>query len=661
MVSISDQNPEIRRQTDGQQSSVTAPANENSGIFRVGLTRTEAATNTQLNSLFTKYNADGDDTISQSEFDAYTKERSNQQQQDITSASGKRTAVGGIYTIQKGDSLYAIAKDFGMSVSELYQANVDVIGKSINSTIHPGQQLKITKTSSKNPSQNTQATESNSVDNIEATAQEDKKAKMAETMRAFGIDINNDETRTLLEKFKNLDPKQKHKILDNVINIYVDFDNVNRDLAGKSLDEIATTLGISEEDWNNADWEQKGTLLAEKMNAMYKADLDPNNENSCYNKALARLRAGGATDRERELYGKKFNFDNLSDKDCELLAKMSVKQEYISTSLAIAHQNIKNGRNEAFAVSFDTYMKSMFSDQGSRDFLMFMADQHKDQLQEYMGKLSNNFAQTYKSDGTSDKMFQALALEAVADNADAEHLAMLYQNNPAMKDVFDEVIKYVAENTTDESRRAMLNNIVENSASIVQGNNSSVKPDSANGQGSSASISSGLGMTNPIQNSFQTNYINNLRQASEAFHTQSDVNANSSVPEEYRAAFSTIREYIDFKGTGMTMAEYQRARSALKNNFTSVMNDMIENYANIPDKFKPRILSFFDSMDNNTSGELYLGANDKVRQFMDKYNYMTDQKLLQYVQNHPAELNEAPKTVQQIIKDLQDEQAVVQS
>ena len=62
-------------------------------------------------------------------------------------------------------------------------------------------------------------------------------------------------------------------------------------------------------------------------------------------------------------------------------------------------------------------------------------------------------------------------------------------------------------------------------------------------------------------------------------------------------------------------------------------------------------------MDNNTSGELYLGAIDKVRQFMDKYNYMTNEKLLQYVQNHPAEVNEAPRTVQQMIRELQEEQA----
>ena len=88
------------------------------------------------------------------------------------------------------------------------------------------------------------------------------------------------------------------------------------------------------------------------------------------------------------------------------------------------------------------------------------------------------------------------------------------------------------------------------------------------------------------------------------------------------------------------------------------MNQLIENYTNIPDKFKPKILAFFDSMDNNTSGELYLNANEKVRTFMDKYNYMNNQKLLNFVQLHPTCINEAPKTVQMQIKELQEEQGV---
>lgn len=653
-------NIDITRQTDAQQSSVntsTPAQNQNSvGIFRVGLTRTEASADTQLNSLFTKYNADKDDIISQSEFDTYTKETSNQEQQDITSASGKRVAVGGVYTIQKGDSLYAISKDFGMTVDELYQANVDVIGKSINSTIHPGQQLKITKTSGQKPTQNTQATGNNDIGSAEASAQKEKNAKIAEMMKAFGIDINNENTRALLEKFKNLDPQQKHKIMDELINMYVDFDNVNKDLVGHSLDDIANTIGISKEDWDNADWSKKGELLAEKMNAMYKADLDPNDDNSCYNKALTRLRSGGATQKERELYGKHFNFDNLSEEDCKKLAELAVKQEYISTSLALAHQNLENGENESFATIFQSYMKSMFGDQGTRDFLMFLGSQQQEQLHAYIGNLSNSYAEAFQNDGTSNQMLQGLALETVGQNADAEHLAMLYQNNPEMKDMLNEVMKYVAENTTDESRKAMLNNIVENSTSITQGDTSSINSGSTGGQGSSASISSGLGMSNPIQPNFnQINYIDNLRQASQAFHSQAN-NSSSDIPDKYKSAFSTVREYLDFKGTGMTMAEYQRAKLALKNNFTSAMNEMIENYANIPDKFKPKILQFFDSMDNNTSGELYLNANDKVRQFMDKYNYMTSEKLLQYIEIHPAEINEAPKAVQTMIRELQEEQ-----
>ena len=69
MISEMNTNPEILQKTDKQTTSgntqnIQPKEQESAGIFRVGLTKTEALANTSLSSLFTKYNNDGDEVIS---------------------------------------------------------------------------------------------------------------------------------------------------------------------------------------------------------------------------------------------------------------------------------------------------------------------------------------------------------------------------------------------------------------------------------------------------------------------------------------------------------------------------------------------------------------------------------------------------------------------
>lgn len=659
---ISGQNPEIKPLTDGQQPPVTnsAPVQNQSsaGIFRVGLTRSEASLDENLNSLFKKYNTDENDIISEDEFKSYAngtepvqeEVTANEQEQEITTGSEKRTAVGGVYTVKEGDKLADIAKDFGMTTEELYQANAEIIGESAEVALQSGQELKVkeTKVEDKQPVKKARGRRRHGkakAASAETAAQEVQNEKRDQLFQAFGIDLNNDNIQELFAKMKTLSDDEKHKIMDGLVGIYVDFDKVDQNLVEQPLDDIAISLGISEEAWLNADWNKKGSLLAEKMNQMYKADLDDKNPDSAYNKELERISRGEITDRERELYGEHFDFDNLTVDDKAKLAQLAVTQKYVSTSLAIAHHNIENGKNDAFASVFSSYMKSMFSSQDTINFLMFIGGQHKNELSQYLAELSNQYIEHYQGED-SDDSFQALALGVVAEYADMEYLMKMYQNNPDMKDTLDEVLKVTAENTTDETRRAMLNNIADNSEQIIQGNSS------VGGKGGSTG---GAYATNPVQMS-QIDRIAAMKLQSANFHSQA--NPISEIPDEFKAHFQTIQEYRDFKANakGMTAAEYRHTQHLIKNNFTSAMNEIIGNYTNLPDKFKPKVLSFFDAMDFNTSSELYLNGNVKLRTFMDKYHYMTPSILLAHVTTHPGELNQAPEDVKQMLEEFKAQQ-----
>ncbi len=615
MISEMNTNPEIRQKNDTQLTSgntteIQPPKQDSEGIFRVGLTKAEALANNSLSSLFTKYNTNNDEVISQNEYDVYseqelgTKPESSEQKTNKTETKHKSQTT---------------------------------------------QTSSITKTSHSNQAERTAQVSNTSNEPVNSLGMSEKKFEAI--MKKSGIDANSTDAKILYEKFGLMTHEQRHQVLREITLKHVDFSKADTTFSNMSIDEVAKALNISEEKWDSADWKNKGSLLAQSMNEKYTADLNETNENSKFNKELQRLKTQGVTDKERELYAGKFDFDNLSENDLKQLAKNSVTQAYMATVLTIAGKNIQNGEEENFAIVAKSYMETLFKNNDSLNYIMSMGQEISP---EYLLELANKYSETYQIDEESDETLQAVAMQIVMGNADAEHLTTLYQNNANYIDKLNEIAKYVSENTTDETRKAMLNNIVENSAEIASGKTSSNSKNSSSG----ANQTSSLAMTNPIQqNTIQINYVNELREASQQYQEQNS-RSNVEIPDQYKESFSNVQEYLDFKGTGLTMAEYQRAKSALKNNFTSSMNQLIENYTNIPDKFKPKILAFFDSMDNNTSGELYLNANEKVRTFMDKYNYMNNQKLLNFVQFHPACINEAPKTVRMQIKELQEEQGV---
>lgn len=645
------QTPELTIRSDGQPSSGITPApvqSQNSaGVFRVGLTRAEAYSDTKLKPLFNQYNKDNDDTISQAEFDTYTAETTNPQQQEVVGRSGKRTAVGGIYTVKPNDSINLIAKDFGVTVLDLYNANKEVIGKSANSMIHPGQRFVIPR----------------------GNQPQEVTAPRKRTFQQFvenGVNITREEYDAI---FDGLTPEQRrevmHEFRHEVESKSLDMGKIDSSLASvANIDELASRLGVNMEAWNAADHYKQANLLVEALGTTYRKDLDENNENSQYSQELNRLRTSGPTDRERELYGNSIDFNNLSDDNLKSLAKFAVQQKYAASLFHFAHEN---ENNITYSLATEVFMKSNpRADMGARGNNLCNAWLASSNLRlgeadvELLRNISNTHLATYKKTGEEDETMEKVGLSLAMSQANKESIEQLYQNNGNYLDVLNEVAQNVANNTTDESRRAMLNNIIENSAVIAQGGAESGSGAGGGGRGGSLS---GGGAGNPagaqsilvsnpiIQNVAQVNYVNDLRNASSAF--QATNNASSAIQQHYHNSFSTIQGYLDFKGTGMTMSEYQRTKAALKNHVISVVNELVENYSTIPDKFKPKVLAMFDAMDNNTCGELYFNGSPALRTFMDKYNYMSDEKLLAFAQLHPESINMAPDNVKEHIEELQ--------
>ena len=125
--------------TENGSQQVQKKSPEGKPTIFVGMTEAQAKEQGLLDQ-FNKANTDGDGTISDKEYASYI---NNQNDTVPSSKSGKRTAQGGIYTVQKGDSLSLIAQDFGLDMMDLYETNKNTIGSNIN-ILEVGQQLKVT-------------------------------------------------------------------------------------------------------------------------------------------------------------------------------------------------------------------------------------------------------------------------------------------------------------------------------------------------------------------------------------------------------------------------------------------------------------------------------------------------------------------------------------
>ena len=85
-----------------------------------------------------------------------------------TSSSASQSSTGGTYTVVSGDGLYAIARKTGTSIEELLSLN----GLSLNSTIYPGQVLKLSSSSETSAHEESASNEEESSTSIQETSEE---------------------------------------------------------------------------------------------------------------------------------------------------------------------------------------------------------------------------------------------------------------------------------------------------------------------------------------------------------------------------------------------------------------------------------------------------------------------------------------------------------
>lgn len=402
---------------------------------------------------------------------------------------------------------------------------------------------------------------------------------------------------------------------------------------------------------------------AQDINKSIEADLDETNENSLVNKLSNRYKSKNFKKEELKFLEERgIDPNNLSDEDCKTLAREMIMLKYTIDMTDSILDAIENNDAEAFAKSAQILMKTNCNTADLANAIMVMANRAgKSFSEEQIRSMVNTYAETYQHEEGVDQELEEIAVTDVMTYADEEYINILYQNNAQMIDRLNEIAQNVANNTTDETRKSMLNNVVKNSAEISK--NSPNNPNTENdknpqNQNIKNSVTPNAPpVSNPIQNSAQVNYVNDLKQQALAFQNQFVNNTdNNTIPEKLNHTFSTLREYRSFTGTGMTLLEYQETKSTLKNNFTSAIKEIVKDYTTMPDMFKTKVLTLCDSLDDDILGGLFINGDQDVRHFMYKYNYMNDNKLMAFAERKPAEFKNATPQMKKMLEDIKNNQ-----
>lgn len=407
--------------------------------------------------------------------------------------------------------------------------------------------------------------------------------------------------------------------------------------------------------------EQTADENAQAINDNIDADLDEKNEKSLITKLTERYKRKEFTENELEYFKERgIDIDSIDETSAKELAREMIISKYTLNLIDPLLQAVEDQDAEAFAKTAQIIMKTKCNTAELANIIIAMAHRTgKSFSEEQIRSMVNTYAETYQHEDGIDEDLEELAMTDVMSYADLEYIELLYQNNAEMVDRLNEITQNVANNTTDEARRNMLNNIVENSAEII--NNGQNKPDSKNNINSTTQnlknsvTPNAPPVSDPIENA-QVNYINELKQQSLEFQNQHMNSSNDVIPENLTHAFSSVREYQTFTGTGMTLFEYQDTKSTLQNNFTSAIKEIVKDYTTMPDVFQNRVRTLFDTLDDNMRGELFVNGDQNIHQFMYKYNYMNDSKLYAFAQRKPAEVSNVSPKIKLMLKEIEAEQ-----
>lgn len=422
--------PEPKNYVELPKDSTTAqPSSTKSGefvVFTEGLTRQQAeiAQNKEnLISLFDKYD-DGDGVISHDEFKRFYSEK-------VETGRNGKTTVGGKYTVQQGDTLDKIAREFRTTAYELYKLNRNVIGNDINK-IQIGMELVIFDTvqteetiekcdhtheeghvheedhdhGEKTKCSNDSVCDASKLYAEKVLSNHQSRVNFYNIFRTLKPECKDMSAMEVMEEFYKLDNKQKQEFLDKTLmQMGIDVHKADLSIVDGCVEEFLaqspegfTINGKTIktiEDYNNLDFIDQADVRHKALEARLKKDLADGNPNNRVSKeyeaikdktleaimaeeceAITNDNRLTAEQKENKIATVKKIFDKINSDNTKNdeqkkfeLARVRVIEAYRASDVLDIAVAIQKGNDDNAMLKAQAYLDASYGDKNTKTFL----------------------------------------------------------------------------------------------------------------------------------------------------------------------------------------------------------------------------------------------------------------------------------------------------
>lgn len=668
--------------TENGSQQVQKKSPEGKPTIFVGMTEAQAKEQGLLDQ-FNKANTDGDGTISDKEYASYI---NNQNNTVPSSKSGKRTAQGGIYTVQKGDSLSLIAQDFGLDMMDLYETNKNTIGSNIN-ILEIGQQLKVTNVKISTDNFNTNSSNKKSKTNqhhhstkiFYGMTREQAEKIGGETLKTFnkmskdkqiisGADFSNYKKmfiKTLSaeekKKLQSLDLKKPEdfKFVKDKIAQHSDTAMWDKTYSNKTTKDALDTLfkkhNITEKDLKEAGFKSAeqvkqqpkefGKFVYKKLKESYDKEVS-NKQGDSYRTQYERLKKGEYTDYEKEQLGL---VGNLTEEQLDYFTKAAIKQKYIGTIVSLNVDTEKGENTEYLAAMVQAMSDNLMTDEPNVKAFVTSLGLSRLKGTEYEAETAKTIAADAKAYGfyQGNEEADIIATKVILETGSEDAIQTLITNNSDKADFIKEVADGVVENMPDGATKTTIQNAVKTAIETIQSQQGGSRTSGKN-ETKEAPVPEQRVISQATYNTPEAERIAKIREASNSYTSSNTTNPIQSSHND--------NKYLVTNDESEKLANIQKSLKRKFNDLKSksigqALSDVVENFDNIPRDIQVKIKNYFKAMKPDRQCEAYIGGSETLRKFMDKETGMSATLLNGYFTKHPLELNKAPKEIQSKMED----------
>lgn len=668
--------------TENGSQQVQKKSPEGKPTIFVGMTEAQAKEQGLLDQ-FNKANTDGDGTISDKEYASYI---NNQNNTVPSSKSGKRTAQGGIYTVQKGDSLSLIAQDFGLDMMDLYETNKNTIGSNIN-ILEIGQQLKVTNVKISTDNFNTNSSNKKSKTNqhhhstkiFYGMTREQAEKIGGETLETFnkmskdkqiisGADFSNYKKmfiKTLSaeekKKLQSLDLKKPEdfKFVKDKIAQHSDTAMWDKTYSNKTtkdaLDILFKKHNITAKDLKEAGFKSAeqvkqqpkefGKFVYKKLKESYDKEVS-NKQGDSYRTQYERLKKGEYTDYEKEQLGL---VGNLTEEQLDYFTKAAIKQKYIGTIVSLNVDTEKGENTEYLAAMVQAMSDNLMTDEPNVKAFVTSLGLSRLKGTEYEAETAKTIAADAKAYGfyQGNEEADIIATKVILETGSEDAIQTLITNNSDKADFIKEVADGVVENMPDGATKTTIQNAVKTAIETIQSQQGGSRTSGKN-ETKEAPVPEQRVISQATYNTPEAERIAKIREASNSYTSSNTTNPIQSSHND--------NKYLVTNDESEKLANIQKSLKRKFNDLKSksigqALSDVVENFDNIPRDIQVKIKNYFKAMKPDRQCEAYIGGSETLRKFMDKETGMSATLLNGYFTKHPLELNKAPKEIQTKMED----------